>query len=106
MILVDCMADWLNVAYRAISRPTRSPSALRVSRRLFNSAISRSISCTDVPATRCSSELILLADLVAVGFRIAPQACDVAAHEIADLPLHLVNFVKLGGGLTLRDTHV
>src|SRR5215471_21305120 len=61
MILVDCSAAWLKVAYSTISRCTRAASLCSVSRNVCNSVMSLSISCTDVPATRCKSWLMLLA---------------------------------------------
>src|SRR6516164_84735 len=61
MILVDCSAAWLKVAYSTISRCTRAASLCSVSRNVCNSVMSLSISCTDVPVTRCKSWLMLLA---------------------------------------------
>ncbi len=63
MILVDCIAAWLRVAYSTISRCTRAASLCRRSRRVCSSPIRLSISCTEVPATRCNSEVMLLATI-------------------------------------------
>src|SRR3954453_5366056 len=60
IIFTDVMATWLSGAELAISRCTRSPSFFRNSRTLLRSAMRPSISVTDDPDTRSSSELMLV----------------------------------------------
>ena len=56
MVLNDCLASWMRMAYPIISRCTRAASFCSVSRNMCSSAISLAISCTEVPDTCCTSE--------------------------------------------------
>jgi putative NADH-flavin reductase len=61
MVLIDRPAFCTRAAYPTISRCTRAASFCSISLNICSSAMSFSISCTEVPDTRCSSEPILLA---------------------------------------------
>src|SRR5262245_35289044 len=63
MILVDCMAAWLMVAYSTISRCMRALSRSRRSRKVCSSRMTSSMSCSDAPTTRSSSEPSLVATI-------------------------------------------
>jgi ribonuclease Z len=56
MVLNDCLVSWVRMAYPMTSRCTRAASFCSVSRNMCSSAISFSISCTEVPDMRCTSE--------------------------------------------------
>src|SRR5262245_17890371 len=63
MILVDCRAAWVDVAYWKTSPWTRVASPCSVSRNVCISVMTLSISCTEVAVARCSTELMLLATI-------------------------------------------
>ena len=59
MVLIDRLAFCIRAVYPTISRCTRAASFCSVSLNICSSAMSFSISCTEVPDTCCSSEPIL-----------------------------------------------
>src|SRR5205823_2930487 len=59
MVPIDRLAFCIRAAYPTISRCTRAASFCSISLNICSSAMSFSISCTEVPDTCCSSEPIL-----------------------------------------------
>ena len=109
MILVDCSAAWLKVAYSTISRCTRAAFVLQhVAERLqFGDQL------VDLLHRGARHPLQQGRDVVgyhlAVAFRLAPQAGrHVAAHEFPDFPFHrrLHRILEIGGITRIEKGHV